>query len=171
MCPLLHTHWERAVRPVASVTEFTGQFVQIEAPQIYEYVPALQSMQVLLVEAPVVVEYLPMSQLKHKVLSVVACHLPGAQAVHTEAPVDEYLPAGQLKQEDMLVFPVPACHFPAVQSVQNEAPCVLVYLPVSQSEHKVAPKAALYFPVTHWTQLTLEDEGRLSNLPAAQPSI
>ncbi len=40
MCPLLHTHWERAVCPVASVTEFTGQAVQASKDTVSLYLPA-----------------------------------------------------------------------------------------------------------------------------------
>ena len=72
VCPLLHTHWERAVCPVASVTEFTGQAVQASKdtpPTVVEYFPAEQLVQT---DTPVVEAYLPASQLMQVLLAVAA---------------------------------------------------------------------------------------------------
>ena len=64
MCPLLHTHWERAVCPVASVTEFTGQAVQASK------------------DTAVRVEYLPAPQLMHAAVPSSALYVPAAHGAH-----------------------------------------------------------------------------------------
>ena len=101
--PRLQRQLVKRLLPIGE-TELSGQFwhnpISAE-PETVLYVPALQSMQVLVVEAPQAVEYLPVSQLRH--------------VVNTEAPtVVEYLP---LLQSVQAWFPCVSLYFPASHAI------------------------------------------------------
>ncbi len=77
----------------AAELEDAGQLKHVlsaEAPELVEYLPAMQPVQVLSIEAPGVVEYLPAPQSMHKlaeVAPVVGEYLPAPQSMHEAAPV------------------------------------------------------------------------------------
>lgn len=55
----------------------------------------------------------------HDAEPVVAVYVPAAQAVHEDAPAEEYVPIAQEVHEVELVVPV---YVPAAQLVQDDAP-------------------------------------------------
>ena len=77
----------------AAELEESGQLkheLSAEAPELVEYLPAMQPVQVLSAEAPGVVEYLPAPQSMHElaeVAPVVVEYLPAPQSMHEAAPV------------------------------------------------------------------------------------
>jgi hypothetical protein len=77
-----------------------------------------QLMQALLEEAPAVME-----------------NVPAGQSVHTEAPIVEYFPAGQLRHAVAAVAPVVVMNLPAVQSTHIEAPVTILYFPATHAAH------------------------------------
>jgi hypothetical protein len=83
------------VIPVLAATELedAGQIAHVltaEAPEVVEYLPAMQPVQELSAKAPGVVEYLPAPQLMQElatVAPVVVEYLPAPQSMHEAAPV------------------------------------------------------------------------------------
>ena len=77
----------------AAELEDAGQLkhmISAEAPELVEYLPAMQPVQVLSAEAPGVLEYLPAPQSMHELVTVapvVARYLPAPQSMHEAAPL------------------------------------------------------------------------------------
>jgi hypothetical protein len=111
----------------AAELEDAGQLkhmLSAEAPELVEYLPAMQPVQVLSAEATGVVEYLPIPNrytakaklcfCKNNKRRIIMEYLPAPQSMHELATVAlvvmEYLPAPQLKHE---AAPITALNFPA----------------------------------------------------------
>ncbi len=77
----------------ASELEDEGQLKHVlsaVAPEVVEYLPAMQPVQVLSAEWPGVVEYLPAPQSMHELATVALVpveYLPAPQSMHEAAPV------------------------------------------------------------------------------------
>ena len=118
----------------------TGQFEQLEAPEMLEYIPDVHDMQLVeLVSAK-----LPAKQLE--------------QVVEIVAPATaEYIPAGQLMQVD---DPESATYLPAVQELQLVEPIEAAKDPAEQ-EIQLADRILLWIvPEAHLVHMmfALEDE-------------
>ena len=100
------------------------------APDIPEYVPALQFAHAADVVAPVSPEYVPALQL-----------------VHTLAPVSEYTPAAQVIHTLALLAAGTFEYVPAVQSVHTELPMIFLNLPGTQAVQ--GPPSGPVYPVLH----------------------
>lgn len=100
------------------------------APDIPEYVPALQFAHAADELAPVVVE-----------------NVPALQLVHTLAPASEYTPAAQVIHTLALLAAGTFEYVPAVQSVHTELPMIFLNLPGTQAVQ--APPSGPVYPVLH----------------------
>jgi hypothetical protein len=73
------------------------------ATTVDEYLPSMQSTQLLACAAPTAVEYLPATQSVHT--DSFSLYLPAAQSTHASLPAGELEPGGQAVQAaELLVF-------------------------------------------------------------------
>jgi len=70
---------------------------------------------------------------------------PAGQSEHKDEPAVEYLPAGQVPEQEAVVNPEYEPSVPAGQGVQDDEPLLLEYVPAGQSEHEDEP-AVEYLP-------------------------